>query len=225
MKRIFGIAILCAFFASCERPVDPEPQPEPSGSKEYFCRLPLVEHGKTSWEVGDKILFHGGSTDNQKIITLTEADIIDDTLFKVDLSELKAYKSKIGKVKYLAAYPADLVVNEGQCEDMNTFTRTNNLLMSGYDAAKDTIIFKYIVGGLVFTVEGDFDSYEFMGNYGETVGYDQVTCRIGDKFNVPGMNQVGKKKSVSGPVTADGVTANKIYFCYFVSDFVFCYLI
>ena len=219
MKRIFGIAILCAFFASCERPVDPEPQPEPSGSKEYFCRLPLVEHGKTSWEVGDKILFHGGSTDNQKIITLTEADIIDDTLFKVDLSELKAYKSKIGKVKYLAAYPADLVVNEGQCEDMNTFTRTNNLLMSGYDAAKDTIIFKYIVGGLVFTVEGDFDSYEFMGNYGETVGYDQVTCRIGDKFNVPGMNQVGKKKSVSGPVTADGVTANKIYFPYAQPDF------
>ena len=220
MKRIvFAIAILYSFFASCEQPANPEPQPAPSGNKEYVCRLPLVEHGKTSWEVGDKILFHGGSTDNQKIVTLTEADIIDDTLFKVDLSELKAYKSKIGKVKYLAAYPADLVVNEGQCEDMNTFTQTNNLLMSGYDSAKDTIIFKYIVGGLVFTVEGDYDSYEFTGNYGETVGYDQVTCRIGDKYNIVGMNQVGNKKSVSGPVTSDGMTANKIYFPYAQPDF------
>lgn len=215
MKRFLGITILYVLLASCERPVNPEPQPEPSeNAKEYVCRLPLVEHGKTAWKAGDQILFHGGSTDNQKIVTLSETDIINDTLFKVNLSELKAYKSKIGKAKYFAAYPAELVANEGQCDDMNTFVQTNNLLLSGYDVAKDTIVFKYIVGGLVFTVEGDFDSYEFVGNYGETVAFEKVTCRIGDKFNVPGINQEGPKSSVSGPVTADGVTANKIYFPY-----------
>ena len=218
MKRILFIATLCALIASCDRPVDPEPVPSGNG-KEYICRLPLVEHGKTAWIPGDKILFHGGSTDNQKIVTITETDIINDTLFKVDLSELKAFKPKVGKAKYFAAYPADLVVNEGNCEDMNTFVQTNNLLLSGYDSAKDTITFKYIVGGLVFTVEGDFDSYELTGNYGETVGFDQVTCRIGDKFNVPGLNQEGKKTSLSGPVVSDGVTANKLYFPYPHPDF------
>ena len=221
MKRIICIATLCAaLIASCERPVNPEPQPEPSGNgKTYICQLPVVEFGKEAWVPGDKILFHGGSTDNQMIVTLKAEDIIDDTLFTVDLSSLKAFKPKVGKAKYFAAYPADLVKNEGQCGDMNTFVQTNNLLLSGYDVAKDTIAFKYIVGGLVFTVEGDFDSYELLGNYGETVGYDKVSCRIGDKFNVPGMNQEGKKTSLSGPVVSDGVTANKLYFPYPHPDF------
>ena len=167
MKRIICIATLCAaLIASCERPVNPEPQPGPSGNgKTYICQLPVVELGKEAWVPGDKILFHGGSSDNQMIVTLKAEDIIDDTLFTVDLSSLKAFKPKVGKAKYFAAYPADLVKNEGQCGDMNTFVQTNNLLLSGYDVAKDTISFKYIVGGLVFTVEGDFDSYELLGNY------------------------------------------------------------
>ena len=221
MKRIICIATLCAaLIASCERPVNPEPQPGPSGDgKTYVCHLPIIENGKAAWVPGDKILFHGGSTDNQMIVTLKAEDIIDDTLFTVDLSSLKAFKPKVGKAKYFAAYPADLVKNEGQCGDMNTFVQTNNLLLSGYDVAKDTIAFKYIVGGLVFTVEGDFDSYELLGNYGETVGYDTVSSRIGDKFTVPGMNQEGKKTSLSGPVVSDGVTANKLYFPYPHPDF------
>ena len=138
MKRIFFIAILSALIASCERPVNPEPQPGPSGNgKTYICQLPVVEFGKEAWVPGDKILFHGGSSDNQKIVTLKAEDIIDDTLFTVDLSDLKAFKPKVGKAKYFAAYPADLVKNEGQCGDMNTFVQTNNLLLSGYDVAKD----------------------------------------------------------------------------------------
>lgn len=221
MKRIYGIAILCAaLFASCERPANPEPQPEPSGNgKTYICQLPVVEFGKEAWVPGDKILFHGGSSDNQVIVTLKAEDIIDDTLFTVDLSSLKAFKPKVGKSKYFAAYPADNVKNEGQCEDKNTFVQTNNLLMTGYDVAKDTIVFKYITGGLVFTVNGDFDSYEIKGNFGEIVGFDQVTCRLTDKFNIPGMNQVGEKTSLTGSVAADGTTVNKIYFPYPQPDF------
>ena len=220
MKRIFFIAILSALIASCERPVNPEPQPGPSGNgKTYVCQLPVVEFGKEAWVPGDKILFHGGSSDNQVIVTLKAEDIVDDTLFTVDLSSLKAFKPKVGKSKYFAAYPADNVKNQGQCEDKNTFVQTNNLLLTGYDVAKDTIVFKYITGGIVFTVNGDFDSYEIKGNFGEIVGFDQVTCRINDKFNIPGMNQVGEKTSVTGSVAADGTTVNKIYFPYPQPDF------
>ena len=220
MKRIFFIAILSALIASCERPASPEPQPGPSGNgKTYVCQLPVVEFGKEAWVPGDKILFHGGSSDNQVIVTLKAEDIVDDTLFTVDLSSLKAFKPKVGKSKYFAAYPADNVKNQGQCEDKNTFVQTNNLLLTGYDVAKDTIVFKYITGGIVFTVNGDFDSYEIKGNFGEIVGFDQVTCRINDKFNIPGMNQVGEKTSVTGSVAADGTTVNKIYFPYPQPDF------
>lgn len=219
MKIILVIAALCAICASCDRPAQPEPDSGAGQEKSYICQLPLVEHGKTAWTPGDKILFHGGSVDNQKIVTLSEADIIDDTLCTVDLTGLKPFKPKIGKSKYFAAYPADLVKNEGECNDNNTFIQTNNLLLTGYHVAKDTIVFKYIVGGLVFTVEGDFDSYEITGNYGEIVGYDQVTCRYTDKFSVPGMDQVGPKKSVAGAVTADGKTENIIYFPYAQPDF------
>ena len=220
MKRIICIATLCAaLIASCERPVNPEPQPAPGNGKTYLCQLPVVEFGKEAWVPGDKILFHGGSSDNQMIVTLKAEDIVDDTLFTVDLSELKAFKPKVGKSKYFAAYPADLVQNQGQCDDKNTFVQTNNLLMTGYDVAKDTIVFKYITGGLVFTVAGDFDSYEIKGNFGEIVGFDQVTCRINDKFNIPGMNQLGEKTSLTGSVVADGATLNKIYFPYPQPDF------
>ena len=219
MKRILFIATLCALIASCERPVNPEPQPAPGNGKTYLCQLPVVEFGKEAWVPGDKILFHGGSSDNQMIVTLKAEDIVDDTLFTVDLSELKAFKPKVGKSKYFAAYPADLVQNQGQCDDKNTFVKTNNLLMTGYDVAKDTIVFKYITGGLVFTVSGDFDSYEIKGNFGEIVGFDQVTCRINDKFNIPGMNQLGEKTSLTGSVVADGATLNKIYFPYPQPDF------
>ena len=129
MKKIFGIAALLASLFACTEPVNPEPERETNGETTYTCMLPVVEFGKTAWEPGDKILFHGGSADNQKIITLKQEDIVDDTLCTVDLSGLKPYKSPTSNVKYFAAYPAELVKNEGQCKDMNTFTKANTLLM------------------------------------------------------------------------------------------------
>ena len=94
--------------SGCERNEQPEQEPDATPGVPYICQLPVVEHGKEAWVPGDKILFHGGSVDNQKIVTLTEADIIDDTLCTVDLSGLKPYKPKVGKSKFFAAYPADL---------------------------------------------------------------------------------------------------------------------
>ena len=94
MKKIACMVVSFALFNACNEPVNPEPDPvvDPE-STEYTCVLPVVEYGKARWESGDKILFHGGSADNQKIVTLTEADIIDDTLCKVDLSGLTPYKA------------------------------------------------------------------------------------------------------------------------------------
>lgn len=209
---------LCALCASCERPVQPTPEPDSQPDvyegTVYTCVLPAIKDVKEAWVPGDKILFHGGSADNQKIVTLTAEDIKNDTLFTVDLADIKPYKAKNVNVKYFAAYPADLVRNEKECKDKNTFIQPNNLLLSGYSTQTDTLLFDCIVGGFKFSVQGDYDSYEITGNYGEIVGYDQITCRMTDKFHVAGMEQVGEKTIHSGAVVADGSTVNIIYFPY-----------
>ncbi len=213
MKRFVISALMCiALAAACDRPVPPEPGPDEVVRTEFTCVLPLVENGKTAWLPGDKILFHGGSADNQKIVTLTAEDIKDDTLFTVDLAGLNPYKAQNVNVRFLAAYPADLVKNEGECKDRNTFVNPGNLLLSGYDIDDKTIVFEYITGAFMFKVSGDYDSYELTGNYGEIVGYDKVTCRMTDKVHIAGMDQVGEKTLVSGAVTADGTTVNYIHF-------------
>ena len=148
MKRYLILAILgiTALFASCER--TPQPEVEVNPEFVYTCQLPVVEHGKAAWLPGDKILIHGGSSDNQKIITLTEKDIINDTLCRVSIEGITRYKGTNSTVKYLVAYPADLVINSGECKDVNTFTKPSTLLMSGYDTVEKTIVFKYITGGM-----------------------------------------------------------------------------
>ena len=210
-------------FAACNNPVDPTPAPEPgtggTTTTVYKCLLPSVENGKTAWEAGDKILLHGGSSDNQKIVTLSAEDIVNDTICTVSVEGLTPYKAKNNNVKYLAAYPADLVKNSADCADRNTFIETNALLMTGYDTPNDTIIFNYIVGGLAFSVKGDFDSYEIVGNFNEAVGRKTVTCRFTDKAKIHGMNDSEPVYSVTGPVTADGTTVNVIYFASPVPSF------
>ena len=106
MKRILGLVLLglSAILASCERHPQPEPQPGVNPEYDYICQLPVVEHGKTAWVPGDKILVHGGSSDNQKIFTLTEKDIIDDTLCTVNLEGLKRYKGSLRGILVPYAY-------------------------------------------------------------------------------------------------------------------------
>lgn len=214
MKRLITSVLACmALLASCTEPVQPTPEPnENNGTTTYTCQLPVVEYGKAAWLPGDKILIHGGSSANQKIVTLAAEDIINDTLCKVNVEGVNPFNEKGVNVKYFAAYPADLVKNEGECKDKNTFVETNNLLMTGFATQSDTLYFHYIVGGLSFTVSGDFDTYELVGNYNEVVGYETVTCRYTDKITIPGMNDGTPKTSVSGAVTSDGTTLNIIYF-------------
>ena len=215
MKNIFHILICLVFLAACNDHIAAESEQDiDTDSTVYTCILPDVEYGKSAWEPGDKILFHGGSADNQKIVTLTNADIVDDTLCTVDLSGLVPYKAEKVNVRYFAAYPAEFVNNVGICKDTNTFTPANTLLMSGYDTDDNKIVFRYIVGGLVFVVDGDFDSYEMVGNNGENLGYESVSCRITDRINFSGMKQTGPMKVRTGSVVADGKTINTIYFPY-----------
>ena len=215
MKRLITLFWAClAIFAACDKPVDPTPQPEPNPESIYTCYLPVVENGKPAWVPGDKILIHGGSSENQKIVTLTAEDIVADTLCKVSVEGVNPYNEKGSAVKYFVAYPADNVKNGVDCKDINTFVNTNNLLMCGFGLDDKIFNFKYIVGGLSFVVKGDFDSYEFEGNYGEVIGYETVTYRLNDKINLPGMNNDGGLTKLSGPVAADGTTVNTIYFPY-----------
>ena len=215
MKKLITFAIAClALLASCNEPVEPTPGPEVNPESIYTCYLPVVENGKVAWIPGDKILIHGGSSENQKIVTLTAEDIVADTLCKVSVEGITPYNDKNVKAKYFVAYPADNVQNGVDCKDINTFVNTNNLLMTGYGLDDKVFLFKYIVGGISFTVNGDYDSYEFEGNYGEVVGYESVTYRLNEKINLPGMNNDGGYTKLSGSLTADGSTVNTIYFPY-----------
>lgn len=214
LKLIFALICMGAL-ASCQDKVRPVPEPEPdhvSTDTTYTCLLPLVEGGKTSWLPGDQILIHGGSSNNQKVITLKAEDIIDDTLCTVSVAGITPLKAQNINVKYIAAYPADRVKNEGECKDMNTFVNPNTLLLSGYDTEENKILFEYIVGGLTFIVDGDYDSYELAGNYEEIVGYESVMCRMTDKVHIRGINQTGEKTTITGSLVSDGSTVNVIYF-------------
>ena len=215
MKKLITFAIACvALFASCNEPVDPTPEPQVDPESIYTCYLPVVENGKAAWVPGDKILIHGGSSENQKVVTLTAEDIVADTLCKVSVQGVTPYNDKNVKAKYFVAYPADNVQNGVDCKDINTFVNTNALLMTGYGLDDKVFLFKYIVGGISFTVSGDYDSYELEGNYGEIVGYESVTYRLNEKINLPGMNNDGGYTKISGSLVADGVTINTIYFPY-----------
>ena len=214
MKKLITSAIAClALLAACNEPVDPTPGPEANPESIYSCYLPVVENGKAAWVPGDKILIHGGSSENQKVITLKAEDIVADTLCKISIEGINPYNDKNTKAKYFVAYPADNVKNGTDCKDINTFVNTNNLLMCGYDQEDKTFQFKYIVGGIAFTVNGDYDSYEFEGNYGEVVGYESITYRLNERINLPGAN-TSAYTTISGALVADGTTVNTIYFPY-----------
>ena len=218
MKHLLNFAAICAvILTACNPTVEPELNLD--GEFIYSCQLPEVENGKTAWVPGDQILIHGEYSADQKIVTLSPADISEDgkTCY-VNVEGVTPFEQKAVKSVYYAAYPAEYVSNASQCKESTTYNTTNSILIAGYDKSK-TFVLDCISEGFSFTVTGDFDSYEIKGNFGEIVGFDQVTCRINDKFNIPGMNQVGEKTSITGSVAADGTTVNKIYFPYPQPDF------
>lgn len=211
MKRIFSIAIVCALFASCEKPVGPEPGQE--NSEKYSCELPAsYVNGKESWVPGDQIVIHGESSQDQAVVTLTAADIsADGKTCYVSVAGVTPYEQKGVKSKYYFAYPAEVVNNPAKPKDMNTFKTTNALLITGYDKG-NTFVLESLVGGVVFTVSGDMDSYELRGNNDETVALSSLTCRVNTNSKIYANSRGTAQTTLTGTVSADGVTRNHICF-------------
>lgn len=212
MKRIFSIALLsAALFASCEKPVGPEPSGQESSDK-YACELPVTENGKASWEIGDKLIIHGENTSDQKTVTLTAEDISDDgKVCYLSVGGVTPYEQKVVKSKYYVAYPAELVNNPSQCKESTTFTTANALLLAGYDKGK-TFVLEPITGGFSFTVTGDFDSYKCVGNNDETMGYSSLTSKLTSNARLYAEKRGTAKLEISGSVVGDGSTLNHICF-------------
>ena len=217
MKRLLSALLLCAIvFCSCnkELPEGPGGSGNPTDTLgKYSCVLPSTTvNGKTAWLPGDKIVVHGEYSKDQITITLTAADIAADgktCYFSID--GLEPYEQKTIKAKYFAAYPAEMVANDSHCKDLSTFNGTNGMLLAGYDS-KNTFEMYTIVGGLTFTVTGDFDSYELVGNNEEVVGYSSLTCRMTESAKIYSHTKGKSRYSIPGTVVADGQTANYISF-------------
>ena len=212
MKMIFRIALLCALFASCERPDGPDAN-GPDAGERYSIELPAdIVNGKQAWVPGDQILVHGEYSKDQIIATLSPSDISEDgkTCY-ISVSGVAPYEQKAVKSKYYAAYPAELVNNANHCKDASTFSATNAMLMAGYDKGK-TFVMEALVGGFTFTVSGDYDSYELRGNNEETVAYTSLSSRITPNAKIYASSRGSAQTVTTGTLVADGKTANHICF-------------
>lgn len=181
-------AAMLALSAACNGNLAPE-----SASGEVFTcviadapdtRLSIDAQGKTRWEPGDQILFHGkwtgkGSRTFSVTVTLEESNIsADGKTASVTVGEFDPGTTTSGRASLLyAVYPADAITPDNgktNWRDLHTFNGTNRPLMLGYEKGDGTTSFTFrnLCGVISFSVSGDFDSYTFCGNNGETVGYD-----------------------------------------------------
>ena len=190
MNRISVIlaAAMLALSAACNGNLAPE-----STSGEVFTcviadapdtRLSIDAQGKTRWEPGDQILFHGkwvgkGSRTFSVTVTLEESNIsADGKTASVTVGEFDPGTTTSDRASLLyAVYPADAITPDNgktNWRDLHTFNGTNRPLMLGYEKGDGTTSFTFrnLCGVISFSVSGDFDSYTFCGNNGETVGYD-----------------------------------------------------
>ena len=161
---------------------------------------------------GDKILVHGEYSADQAIITLTERDITSDgkTCY-ISVDGVAPYIQEGVESQYYVAYPGELVKNDKRCREKNKFTTSNALLMSGYQVGEE-FIFEYLVSGLAFTVDGDFDSYVIKGNNNEIIGNETITCKVTETTKQYIQSKGADKKELKGTVVADGSTVNYICF-------------
>jgi hypothetical protein len=210
-------------------------------------RLTVDGDGKTTWDAGDKILIHGeyvGTKDGKQystVVTLGEdgntisADGKTATIkFAVDengVEGLCPYHRDGRKSTFYAAYPADAVKGTSsyyQTYEYTRFTNSNLPLMVGYDndytSENPHFVFENTCAMISFSLSSSFsslvDSYTFVGNDGETIGYDYYSPRRYLKTSgsvdgaIPynyGSETSGPHTSISGSVVCDGSTLNKFY--------------
>ena len=236
MKKVYMIlaaALAAATILSCEKKETVIEEPTETIVKTFTCKFAPQEaadskvavnlaSGKTTWEVGDEIMLHGG-TDGaaRKLVTLTAGDIsADGKTATFTVEGLDPYdRSDVGVVStYYAQYPASAVPS-GNLYYECRFNDTDKLLLAACNVG-DTFEFYNLCGIISFKVAGDFDEFVFFGNNNEAVGYDVYQARVRDdgsgsycNYWKPG-NGSGTPAPITvltKPVTADGTTDNFIY--------------
>ena len=116
MKHLLNFAAICAvILTACNPTVEPELNLD--GEFIYSCQLPEVENGKTAWVPGDQILIHGEYSADQKIVTLSPADISEDgkTCY-VNVEGVTPFEQKAVKSVYYAAYRR-ITSSQNYCAD------------------------------------------------------------------------------------------------------------
>lgn len=210
MKNMAILGICLAVLCSCTNNLNPDSQ---NWEGKYACTLPSsIQNVKASWVPGDVLLVHGEFSADQALVTLTQNDISSDgSTCYVSVDGIEPYIQTGVKSKYYAAYPGDQVSNSSQYKDQNTFKTTNALLMTSFDNGGE-FVFEPLVGGVSYTVSGDFDSYELVGNNVETVGYTTLTCRVSSGVKLYANAKGSALSTITGSVVADGKTLNLICF-------------
>ncbi len=233
MKNILKYASLALMGAlavlSCKKAVNEESNERKPLSRTFTCviasddpdsKVAITDVGKATWEVGDKIMLHGGTDGaDRKEITLAAENIsADGKKATITVEGLDPYDRTPDVVStYYAQYPASCVPS-GNLYYECRFNNTNERLMAACNVG-DTFVFYNVAGVISFRVSGDFDSYVFAGNNGETVGYDVYQVRVRDDGAGPycnywkpgnGSGEPSPLTSISGSVIADGTTVNYI---------------
>ena len=234
--RFLALALCAAALAvSCETTIDIIEIPADTDVQTFTCviddtpasRLGIASDGKTSWEVGDQIMFHGkwigygSSRYYSRTVTLAAENIsADGKTATVTVGALHNDTPSAGCASNIyAVYPADAVSvdnGSGSWRDKTPFTTSNKPIMVGYNKEVDGSSFSFInvCSVITFTVSGDYDSYEFSGNNGETVGYSDYQVRA--YWTTEGEQYANLKAggtpltTISGPVTANGTAINRI---------------
>ena len=229
MKSIFKLSALAllatAMTVSCEKEMAVEDAVAHQMERHTFTltfaqpdtKLGVTNEGKTTWEVGDEIMIHGG-TDGalRQKVTLTADDISKDGKKAVITFEMDPYLhyDKEGNIdvtsKYYAQYPARLVP-EGNMYYEARFTATNDFLMAACDV-DDNFVFYNLCGIIAFKAEGEFDSFAFEGNNGETVGYSsvyQARVRLDPGKDAPSVNYNKPGNGSGEPVPMKSFKADK----------------
>ena len=168
--------------------------------------------GKVTWVAGDKIKIHGKLVSEMQTIELKASDISENGRYATitfDAASMEPY----GDHDYYALYPAEAAgqfLSTTNAYHYCEFTDTNKPLMAAYlDLDTECFVFRNLCGVITFTVSGNYDSYVFVGNNEETVGYAQFAIKrhATDTYTKAANDPL---TSISAPVVADGSTPNLI---------------
>lgn len=186
-------------------------------------KVAVTDAGKTTWEVGDEIMIHGGKDGASRVkVTLAAEDILEEGKKAIiSFSGLDPYnRSDAGVVsEYYAQYPASAVPTGNMYYEC-CFNSTNHMLLAACNVG-ETFVFFNLCGIISYKVSGDFNKVIFCGNNDETVAYsDYYQCRVRDdgsgaKLTIKkagnGFPTNTQSDKLEAAVVADGTTVN--YLC------------